>query len=56
MEDSVALARVIQGELPFTLNLPAGMYPIRTDGAEYPIDVLGLPHEKWSRSYGRFWL
>jgi hypothetical protein len=40
MSEPVQLARVIQGELPFTLNLPEATYPVLVDGASYPIDVL----------------
>jgi hypothetical protein len=40
VDELVVLARVIQGELPFTLNLPEGTYSVLVDGAAYPIDVL----------------
>ena len=39
MGESVLLARVIQGELPFTLNLPEGTYPVLADEGAYPIDI-----------------
>jgi hypothetical protein len=40
MEETVTLARVVQGELPFTLNLPDGTYHVLLDGRQYPIDIL----------------
>jgi hypothetical protein len=40
MSEPVLLARVIQGELPFTLNLPEATYSVLVDGDPYPIDVL----------------
>lgn len=39
MSDTAVLARVIEGELPFTLNLPEGTYPVQIDGATYPIEL-----------------
>src|SRR5262249_43827909 len=38
-DEAVVLVRVIEGELPFTLNLPEGTYPGRFDGSTYPIEL-----------------
>lgn len=40
VERPIIFNRVILGELPFTLNLPEGAYPVLHDGAPYPIDLL----------------
>lgn len=39
MAETVSLTRVIEGELPFTLNLPEGTYPVQADGTIYPIEL-----------------
>lgn len=39
MDETITLARVIEGELPFTLNLPEGTYPVQVDGTTYPIEL-----------------
>jgi hypothetical protein len=39
-EEVIVLERVIQGELPFTLNLPEDTYTVLMDGAQYDIDIL----------------
>jgi hypothetical protein len=39
VDEQIVLTRVIQGELPFTLNLPDGTYPVQIDGAAYPVGI-----------------
>jgi hypothetical protein len=39
MNETIALTRVIEGELPFTLNLPEGTCPVQVDGTIYPIEL-----------------
>jgi hypothetical protein len=47
VDETVVLARVIEGELPFTLNLPEGTYPVLIDGDTYHIELqqnrIGVP-------------
>jgi hypothetical protein len=40
VDETVTLTRVIQGELPFTLNLPEGTYPVLLGEVHYPIKIL----------------
>ncbi len=40
MSDPIKFSRVIQGELPFTLNLPNGSYRVNVDGSTYQLEIL----------------
>jgi hypothetical protein len=40
MSDPIKFSRVIQGELPFTLNLPSGSYGVNVDGCTYHLEIL----------------
>src|SRR5689334_484960 len=43
MSEPDTLSRVIQGELPFTLNLPGGRYEVKLGDDTYPIEL----HQAW---------
>ncbi|SIO55794.1 hypothetical protein SAMN05444166_5142 [Singulisphaera sp. GP187] len=40
MTDSLSLSRSIQGELPFSLNLPESNYVVDLDGTKYQVELL----------------
>jgi len=40
VSDSIKFSRVIQGELPFTLNLPSGSYRVKLDDYTYHLELI----------------
>jgi hypothetical protein len=40
LADPLYFCRIIQGELPFSLNLPEGTYPVDVDRTKYELHLL----------------